>query len=147
MLKTALKSLISASFCVAMMVPASAVPLQNPVTQITGSSDVVQVRHQKRRGYYRHNNHSYYNGHRGYRNHRRGYRRHNGYWFPPAAFALGAIIGGAMNNNNYNGNVRPGYTNPQHVSWCHNKYRSYDQRSNTFQPYHGPRRECRSPYY
>jgi len=50
-----------------------------------------------------------------------------------------------MNNNNVI--VRPGSSNPQHVSWCNAKYRSYDVRSNTFQPYNGPRRECRSPYY
>lgn len=39
-----------------------------------------------RRGWYR--------GHRGYRDYRPGYRHHDGYWFPLAAFATGAIIGG-----------------------------------------------------
>jgi len=147
MLKTTVKALISVSFCLGMMMPASAVPLQKPAVEMTGSSDVVQIRHNKR-GFYRHNNRGYYNGHRGYRHQRRGYRQQNGYWFPPAAFALGAIIGGALNNNNnYNGNVRPGYTNPQHVGWCYNKYRSYRERDNSFQPYQGGRRECRSPYY
>ena len=33
-----------------------------------------------------------------------------------------------------------------HVNWCYNRYRSYDARSNTFQPYNGPRRACYSPY-
>lgn len=39
----------------------------------------------------------YYRGYRGYRDHQRGYRRHSdGLWYPAAAFALGAIIGGTL---------------------------------------------------
>lgn len=34
-----------------------------------------------------------------------------------------------------------------HYRWCDLKYRSYRYRDNTFQPYHGPRKQCRSPYY
>jgi hypothetical protein len=34
-----------------------------------------------------------------------------------------------------------------HVRWCQNRYRSYRVSDNTFQPYRGPRRACRSPYY
>jgi hypothetical protein len=34
-----------------------------------------------------------------------------------------------------------------HVRWCYRHYRSYREWDNTFQPYHGPRRPCRSPYY
>lgn len=33
-----------------------------------------------------------------------------------------------------------------HVAWCYNRYRSYRAWDNTFQPYHGPRRQCWSPY-
>ena len=33
-----------------------------------------------------------------------------------------------------------------HVSWCYNRYRSYRSWDNTFQPYHGGRRACYSPY-
>jgi len=41
----------------------------------------------------------YYHGYRGYRQFRPGYRRHNdGLWYPAAAFAIGAIIGGAMSH-------------------------------------------------
>jgi Ni/Co efflux regulator RcnB len=40
----------------------------------------------------------YYHGYRGARDHRPGYRRgRDGLWYPAAAFALGAIIGGALN--------------------------------------------------
>jgi hypothetical protein len=33
-----------------------------------------------------------------------------------------------------------------HVRWCYNRYRSYRASDNTFQPYHGPRQPCYSPY-
>ncbi len=34
-----------------------------------------------------------------------------------------------------------------HYNYCFAKYRSYRASDNTFQPYHGPRKQCRSPYY
>ncbi|KFB09751.1 BA14K family protein [Nitratireductor basaltis] len=51
--------------------------------------------------------------------------------------------------------ARPRYVRPAprvrltraHVNWCHNRYRSYRTADNTFQPYNGPRRQCRSPYW
>jgi hypothetical protein len=81
----------------------------------------------------------YYNGHRGYSDRRPGYRYHNGYWFPMAAFAAGAIIGGAMQQG------QPSYGN-SHTSWCANRWRSYRAYDNTYQPYNGPRAQCVSPY-
>ena len=33
-----------------------------------------------------------------------------------------------------------------HAEWCAARYRSYDVRTDTYQPYHGPRRGCWSPY-
>lgn len=33
-----------------------------------------------------------------------------------------------------------------HVEWCYARYRSYRAWDNTFQPYHGPRKQCWSPY-
>lgn len=81
----------------------------------------------------------FYNGHRGYRDRRAGYRYHNGYWFPLAAFATGAIIGGAMQQ------PRPAYGG-SHVSWCQNRWRSYRAYDNSYQPSNGPRRICVSPY-
>ncbi|WP_312943351.1 BA14K family protein [Agrobacterium sp.] len=81
----------------------------------------------------------WYNGHRGYSDRRPGYRYHNGYWFPMAAFAAGAIIGGAMQQG------QPSYGN-SHTSWCANRWRSYRAYDNTYQPYNGPRAQCVSPY-
>ncbi|ASP33850.1 BA14K family protein [Labrenzia sp. VG12] len=34
----------------------------------------------------------------------------------------------------------------RHLAWCFNRYRSYRLMDNSFQPYHGPRQECLSPY-
>ena len=76
------------------------------------------------------------------RDYRRGYRAgyHNGYWFPLAAFAAGAIIGGAAQSAP---RVSAGSA---HYQWCENRYRSYRASDNTFQPYNGPRQQCNSPY-
>lgn len=94
-------------------------------------------RQAQRGGFHRRGDRYYYNGHRGYRDRRPGYRQHQGWWFPPAAFIAGAIIGGA--------NRGPGVSTA-HVRWCENRYRSYRASDNTFQPYNGPRRQCTSPY-
>lgn len=87
----------------------------------------------------------WHNGHRGYRHHRPGYRYHNGFWFPAGAFIAGAIIGGALNNATQPPRYYRG-GGSAHVSWCYNRYRSYREYDNTFQPYNGPRQQCYSPY-
>ncbi|MBS7545640.1 BA14K family protein [Ancylobacter oerskovii] len=94
-----------------------------------------------RRGYYQQSGRYYYNGHRGYNYYRPGYRSYNGWWFPAAAFATGALIGGAIA-------AQPSYSGGgnAHVQWCANQYRSYRVSDNTFQPYNGPRQQCVSPY-
>lgn len=106
------------------------------------------------RGYYRgprvvyRGGRGYYRGHRGYRYYRPGYRRYGSYWFPPAAFAVGALLGGALASQaapGYYGGYRGGLS-AQHYAWCDQRYRSYRASDNTFQPYNGPRRQCNSPY-
>lgn len=82
----------------------------------------------------------YYRGYRGYRHHRPGYRQHNGWWFPPAAFIAGAIIGGGMANQ------QPHRLSAAHVRWCQERWRSYRVSDNSYQPFNGPRRACVSPY-
>ena len=82
-------------------------------------------------------------GHRGYSDYHRGYRRQGDYWFPLAAFATGALITGAIINNNQN----RVYAGNLHVQWCHDRYRSYRASDNTFQPYYGPRQaDGNSPF-
>lgn len=144
---------LSAVFLVASVAPSQAFTNIPVPTKADRSSLVedVQYRHDRdrdyRRGYYRHNNRYYYNGHRGYSYYRPGYRSYNGYWFPLAAFATGAIIGGAIAQPQpvY---PAPGYGNVggSHVAWCQNRYRSYRAYDDTFQPNYGPRRRCVSPY-
>ncbi len=66
----------------------------------------------------------------------------------------GAIIGGAIANSNrrydrrYDRRYRPRpvYRGDAHEEWCFRRYRSYRAYDNTFQPYRGGRRYCRSPY-
>ena len=143
------KSLCSGTLAMSLMAgalaPAAAAPPRAPISQL-GQSDVIQIhatrnRQQTRRAQRRQdrfeqrNGRYYYNGHRGYKQRRAGYREYNGFWFPAAAFAVGIIIGGSQNNHNN-----------AHVSWCYDRYRSYRASDDTFQPYHGPRRLCRSPY-
>lgn len=100
-------------------------------------------RRQARRDFYNDGGRYFYRGHRGYRYYRPGYHEYNGWWFPAAAFAAGALITGAINSApryryNDSGNA--------HVQWCYDRYRSYRASDNTFQPYNGPRRQCYSPY-
>lgn len=89
----------------------------------------------------------WYNGHQGYRDRRPGYRYHNGYWFPLAAFAAGAMIGGAMTAPSAPRVAPGGDINPRHYDWCSSRYRSYRSYDNTFQPNYGPRQQCYSPYF
>ncbi|WP_422377499.1 BA14K family protein [Roseibium sp.] len=34
----------------------------------------------------------------------------------------------------------------KHVSWCHNRFKTFNTYDNTYQPYSGPRAQCWSPY-
>jgi hypothetical protein len=90
-----------------------------------------------------------------------------------AGIVGGLIIGGAIANSNRNRNREhchrsychthnyvgdhshertPVYVEPEadygndHVNWCYNRYRSYREYDNTYQPYNGGRRQCNSPF-
>ena len=150
MLSPTLYATIAISMALSGAAPAIAVPLSKANAPAL-SSDVIQIesrgsRFQEHKGFRRYRNdgiryggHSaYYNNHRGFRERRRGYRQHNGWWFPPAAFLTGAIIGGAMNSGDYG---------DSHRGWCYDRYNSYRESDNSFQPYGGgSRRPCNSPY-
>ena len=84
----------------------------------------------------------YYNGHRGIIVARPGYRYYRGYWFPPAAFATGVIVGRTLAHP-----VPPARRlTAAHIEWCFDHYRSYRTYDNTYQSYDGPREQCWSPY-
>ena len=109
-----------------------------------------------RGGYYGGYNHGHYNS-------------GDGWAWALGGLAVGAIIGGLLAQPGYYGTnyqdgyygrtyYRPRYYAPRtyrqtyygsgaHIRWCYARYRSYDAYDNTFQPYHGPRRGCVSPYY
>jgi BA14K-like protein len=117
---------------------AKAAPVKPEGLTAAVTADVVLAGHRDHGMYWYHGN-PYYNGHRGYRHPRHGYRFFGGYWFPPHAFSYGVIIIVPPYQRTYNLTER-------HFRWCERRYRSYRRWDNTFQPYHGPRRQCGSPY-
>lgn len=135
---------------VPMAAPAVAMPVGSPVVDQTSNVTQIQYRdHRHNDRFERRGRDVYWRGHRGSREYRPGYRRHGDFWFPAAAFIAGAIVSGAIANQ------QPRYVAPPtrvyrgnnaHVEWCLNRYRSYRPSDNTFQPYNGPRRQCTSPY-
>jgi hypothetical protein len=138
-------------------VPAASAPIAAPqglpAYGVDYSAELHEVQYRPRRGgprarhFHRRGDHVYFRGHRGYRYYRPGYRRYGEFWFPPAAFIAGAILGGALAAPPRAIPPRTTYSyGPRHVEWCYARYRSYRSFDNTFQPYHGPRRQCRSPY-
>jgi hypothetical protein len=152
-----LAATMSALFAASAALPASAASFYVPRAQ-SASSDVqtVEARNgvpqwiprQGNRNFngnrnFGRNSGATWNGHRGYHEYHRGYRRHGDYWFPLAAFATGALITGAIINNEDNSVYDEG---DAHVQWCYDHYRSYRASDDTFQPNYGPRQQCDSPY-
>jgi hypothetical protein len=92
------------------------------------------------RPYYRDNWH----GHRNYRRHYGG----SGIYFGLGGFGLGPAYDYYAPNYYYvpRRTYRVYRGSNAHVRWCYNRYRSYRASDNTFQPYHGPRQQCYSPY-
>jgi hypothetical protein len=63
---------------------------------------------------------------------------------------VGGLIAGAAIANAANKNaipVEPASDADAHLNWCYSKYKSYREWDNSWQPYHGPRKQCISPYY
>lgn len=144
MIKTIAATALSAVMAITSVVPVGAMPI--PAVGSGYTTPVETVQYRDRRGHWDRPGH--WNGHRGYRHERPGYRRHNdGWWYPLAAFGLGAAIIGGMAAQPVPA-PQLGVPMPAaHVRWCQARYRSYDAYSNTFQPNRGPRQVCVSPYY
>jgi len=125
---------LSLSFTALTAAPATAAPLRLSAPAVAEApGDVVQVGHRHGR-YHRHHHH---------RPHARHHHRRNHAGPIIGGLVAGAVIGSIIASQPA---YRYGNTPSAHIAWCHRRYRSYDSRSNTFQPYHGPRRICRSPY-
>ncbi len=75
----------------------------------------------------------------GCNNYYRGRYYERQWWLAPA------IIGGAIIGSQLNGNYGRDYGD-DHVSWCEDRYRSYNPRDNTWVSYSGEIRQCNSPY-
>lgn len=133
---------LSFSLAAASAVPSAAVSLRPTAPAVAEPhSDVVEVGKRHRR-YDRHHRYRYEHR-RHHRPHVRYHRRHDPVGPIIGGLVAGAIIGGIITSQpRYH---HRGYRSA-HVDWCLRRYRSYDVYSNTFQPYHGPRRVCHSPY-
>ncbi len=133
--------LISLATAFTGVAPAHAFPSIS-APKVETATKVQQVDHRRGHrwhGHRRWRGHDRYYGHRHYRRH-----RHNNAGAIIGGLAAGAIIGGAIASQQpryYRGGGNA------HVRWCYDRYRSYRASDNTFQPYNGPRRACRSPYY
>jgi len=123
---------LSALFAALPAGPAGALPLPAVTARPVEAGTAVQLVDHRR--YWRHRHWGPYEGRRHWRRH----HHHGNAWVPFAILGMGAMIGGAIANDRAYGS--------SHVRWCANRYRSYRAYDNTFQPYHGPRRQCRSPY-
>jgi hypothetical protein len=137
-------AVLATSFVPVSAMPSSPAPVAALASSTSPAGQVTEVQYRRdERRHYRHDRRvyreGYYNGHRGYRERRRGYRQHNGYWFPLAAFATGAIIGGAVASP-------PRASGGSHVQWCADRYRTYRAYDNTYVSSPGVRRSCNSPY-
>lgn len=154
MIKTIAATALSAVMAITAVVPVQAFPVppvSAPPSQVEKAQTVCLDGNmcRDRPGYrdyrYSRDRYRYWHGHRGYSYYRPGYRRgDDGWWYPLAAFGLGAAIIGGMAAQQ----ARPPVVAvPQdHVRWCQQRYRSYDVYSDTFQPNRGPRQRCISPY-
>lgn len=114
-------------------------------------------RHHYRGGGYYRGGPGYYGGPRYYGGQRyyggpRYYRRHNNGGAAVAGAILGLGVGAAIASANQPRYVAPRYAAPSYglrpwtrewYRYCANRYRSFDARSGTFQPYNGPRQMCR----
>ena len=139
-LKRAIVTLIVAATAAIATQPAQAAPLRL-ATVATGEGVATNVHYRHRRHY-----------------HRRYYQNRGNGAAIAGALIGGAVIGGIIANSGRDRYYAPrrvyveprrsyrrGYSNA-HIRYCYNRYRSYRAYDNTFQPYHGPRRQCRSGY-
>lgn len=126
--------------------PAAAAPLSGPSRTVivpeAAEAETMQIRYRRynrRHDCYRYGGCGYYGRRNDWRyRHYRPYRYYN----PGIYFGLGvpAYRYYAQPRRYYRGG------GSAHVRWCYDRYRSYREWDNTFQPYHGPRRQCWSPY-
>ena len=135
------------AFAAAPHASASPVSLKLSPAAVSVQSDVVKVGQRRHYGTRHFRGKHVYRGHRSVRHHHHRKRHYR----PRSSFSV--VIAPRRQYVYF-----PPYRKPQpvkpriirvgsaHVRWCDAKYRSYRVSDNTFQPYHGPRKQCVSPY-
>lgn len=102
----------------------------------TGTDCAISVNHYRSHaGRHHRGGHRWHRRHWEPRYHRRHHRPHFEFYIGPAPHVAPRY--------------RPApraHLSRAHINWCHNRYKSYRAWDNTYQPYHGPRRQCWSPY-
>jgi hypothetical protein len=81
------------------------------------------------------------------------YRPYYGGYYGGGGVAAG-LLGGLIVGGLIIESTRPRYYGPAprvrltgaHYTWCGRRYKSFRAYDNSWQPYHGPRRPCISPY-
>jgi hypothetical protein len=147
--------LVALGVLAGLCVPAAATPLAGVSRAAAApavadaSSDIVSVNHRRYRCYDGWCGQKYGRSHLKYRywdddwryrrHHRRHIRRHV---YPGFYLGLGVPTYRYVQPRRYYG----GGSSSAHVAWCYDRYRSYRAWDNTYQPYHGPRRQCWSPF-
>ncbi|WP_375645621.1 BA14K family protein [Bartonella sp. TT29SHDZB] len=102
------------------------------------------------------------NGFKGYRHYRRGYRKYSdNWWYPEAAFVISShlstkgaslkVVSDTKREFLASSSEKLEKKEPwmffQHIESCRARYRSYNKKDNSFQPFHGPRKQCLSRFF
>lgn len=157
--------LLALGLAAGLSAPTFAGPMPQTVPSVpstTSAPEILPVREgwagtQQREMYWPRNNRRHWNGERWrhhndwrrdrWRHHNNWRRHHRHYNGSGIYFGLGALgIGPAYDYYAPRRTYRVYRGSNAHVRYCYNRYRSYRASDNTFQPYNGPRRQCRSPY-
>ncbi|MET3589084.1 hypothetical protein ABID23_000154 [Bartonella silvatica] len=99
------------------------------------------------------------NGFKGYHNYRRGYVKYkDNWWYPKAAFvvssysntkpaSLKAVSDVKKANLTHSVEKSKPWMIKEHVESCRARYRSYNVNDNSYQPFHGHRKQCLSHFF
>ncbi|WP_208433303.1 BA14K family protein [Bartonella taylorii] len=99
------------------------------------------------------------NGFKGYHNYRRGYVEYrDNWWYPEAAFVALPQLNTKRAPLKVTSNARRMFlissleekelgALKQHIESCRARYRSYNKDDNSYQPFHGPRKQCLSRFF
>ncbi len=102
------------------------------------------------------------NGFKGYHHYRRGYVKYkDNWWYPEAAFVTSPHLSTKgvslkdvsdakrvfLTSSSEKPEKKELWMLKQHVESCRARYRSYNKNDNSFQPFHGPRKQCLSRFF